>query len=85
MIVAKNTQLEKFVLDYKIGYSVDDQDVEDLKNLLRSIKEKPVTLEENSQISPEIKNANFVEEYNKKLLLKYKSLLEEIDRSKAFD
>lgn len=85
MIVAKNTQLEKFVLDYKIGYSVDDQDVEDLKNLLKSIKEKPVTLEENSQISPEIKNANFVEEYNKKLLLKYKSLLEEIDRSKAFD
>lgn len=79
MIVAKNTQLEKFVLDYKIGYSVDDQEVEDLENLLKSIRENPMGLEENSQISLEIKNANFVEEYNKKLLLRYKSLINELD------
>ncbi|MCF2132039.1 glycosyltransferase [Strepomyces sp. STD 3.1] len=85
MIVAKNTQLEKFVLDYKIGYSVDDQDVEDLSNLLKLIKEDPRVLENASQLSPEIKNSNFVEEYNKKLLLKYKSLLKEIDSSKSFN
>lgn len=79
MIVAKNTQLEKFVLDHKIGYSVDDQDVKDLESLLESIINNPVLLKENSQVSSEIKNANFVEEYNKKLLLRYKSLSTEID------
>ncbi|MGW6384439.1 glycosyltransferase [Peribacillus butanolivorans] len=75
IIVAKNTQLEKFVLDHKIGFSVDDKDMGDLSALLEVIKRDPLVLMEKSEKCSEIKHSNYVEEYNDKLLIRYESLL----------
>lgn len=74
IIVAKNTQLEKFVLDYEIGFSVDDQDMEDLFPVLEMIKRNPLVITEKSKKCSDIKQSNYVEEYNEKLLNRYKCL-----------
>ncbi len=75
IIVAKQTELEKFVVNNGIGWAVDDNRVESLKELLHHLKNNPEDLQTKSAQCRKIKDDYYLEDYNNLLSQKYDFIL----------
>jgi glycosyltransferase involved in cell wall biosynthesis len=71
IIVAKNTKLADFVIKKGIGFSVDDSDPNDLKNLLTNILNNKINLNNYKKNIKKIKDKYYSELYDKIILNMY--------------
>lgn len=74
IIGAKGTVLGKFIEDNKIGFTVNSNDKEELKNKLLSLIESEKKLNYYQENCKEIKKDYYYENNSKKLLIEYKKI-----------
>jgi len=75
IIVAKDTKLAEFVIENKIGFAVNSDNNQDLRELLTGIYLGKVDLNEIKSHCKRIKDDYYIDSYQEKLIEMYKSIV----------